>query len=156
MLRDAPAQAPTPNPRAPERTPNPMIAAPLRRSLLALSALAIAFVVAAAAAPAERFHTRLVKSIPSKDTTVTSSPEKLELWFSEKIDLQQSRIQLTDAANKVMHTLPITRDDSKPDQPVVAVLLAELPSGVYTVNWSAASGDGHPVRGGYRFTVKTP
>jgi methionine-rich copper-binding protein CopC len=121
-----------------------------------LAALVIALLAGAAAAPAERFHTRLVKSNPSKDTVLTASPEKLELWFSEKIDLAQSRVQLVGAGDKVVHLTPITRDDSKPDQPVVATLLADLAPGTYTVNWSASSGDGHPVRGGFRFSVRAP
>jgi methionine-rich copper-binding protein CopC len=127
---------------------------------LALSALAIALVGGvAASAPAHdmpdaRFHTKLVKSIPSKDTTVSTSPASLQLWFSEKIELPISRVQLTGPGNRVVPTANITRDDGKPDSPVVALLVTELADGAYVVNWTAGSADGHAVKGAYRFTVK--
>jgi methionine-rich copper-binding protein CopC len=124
-----------------------------------LAVLVIGLVgIAAASTPAHdaRFHTRLVKSIPSKDTTVSTSPASLQLWFSEKIELPISRVQLVGPDNKVVPTANITRDDSKPDSPVVALLVTELANGAYVVNWTAGSADGHAVKGAYRFTVKKP
>lgn len=109
--------------------------------------------VSRASAP---FHTRLVKSIPSKDTTLTESPASLQLWFSERIELPISKVQLVGPGNRVVPTANITRDDSKPDAPVVALLVTELAAGSYVVNWTAGSADGHAVKGAYRFTVKTP
>jgi methionine-rich copper-binding protein CopC len=102
------------------------------------------------------FHTRLVKSIPSKDTTLTESPASLQLWFSEPIELPISKVQLVGPGNRVVPTARITRDDSKPDAPVVALLVTELAAGSYVVNWTAGAADGHAVKGAYRFTVKTP
>jgi methionine-rich copper-binding protein CopC len=129
----------------------------MRLLRLPLAALVVGLVaVAAAAAPAHdaRFHTRLVKSIPSKDTTVSTSPASLQLWFSEKIELPISRVQLVGPNNKVVPTATITRDDSKADAPVVALLVTELADGAYVVNWTAGSADGHAVKGAYRFMVK--
>ncbi len=131
----------------------------LRRTLLPTLVLLAALAASSlAVTPAEaaRRHTRLLKSIPSKDTTLTGTPESLQLWFSERIDLAQSRVQLLGANERAIPLSAITRDDSRPDQPVVAKLMTDLAPGTYTVNWSAASGDGHPVRGGFRFTVKAP
>ncbi len=129
----------------------------LRSLRLPLAALVVAVLATvAASAPAERFHTRLVKSAPAKDTVLAAAPAALELWFSEKIDLAASRVQLVDAAAKPVPTAAITRDDSKPNEPVVARITGPVADGVYTVNWSAASGDGHPVKGSFNFTVKKP
>jgi methionine-rich copper-binding protein CopC len=134
---------------------------------LPLAALVLA-VLAGAAAPRSApptpvlapvlapLHTRLVKSIPAKDTTLTESPAALQLWFSEKIELPISKVQLVGPGNRVVPTANITRDDTKPDAPVVALLVTELAAGTYVVNWTAGSADGHAVKGAYRFTVKTP
>lgn len=136
---------------------DPPMSRSLRSLRLPLAALLVAVLATAAAStPAARFHTRLVRSAPAKDAVLTAAPAALELWFSEKIDLAASRVQLVDAAAKPVPTAAITRDDSKPDQPVVARITGPLANGVYTVHWSAASGDGHPVRGSFSFTVKTP
>lgn len=133
---------------------------PLR---LPLAALALLVLVGAAASrpsydtrPDAPFHTRLVKSIPSKDTTLTESPASLQLWFSERIELPISKVQLVGPGNRVVPTADLTRDDRKPDAPVVALLVTELAPGAYVVNWTAGSADGHAVKGAYRFTVKTP
>lgn len=135
----------------------------MRTLRLPLAALLLAVLFGAAASrPAHDlasdapFHTRLVKSIPSKDTTLTESPASLQLWFSERIELPISKVQLVGPGNRVVPTADLTRDDRKPDAPVVALLVTELAAGSYVVNWTAGSADGHAVKGAYRFTVKAP
>jgi methionine-rich copper-binding protein CopC len=128
----------------------------LRLPLAALVLAVLAGVAASRPAHDARLHTRLVKSIPSKDTTITESPASLQLWFSEKVELPISKVQLVGPGNRVVPTANITRDDTKPDAPVVALLVTELAAGAYVVNWTAGSADGHAVKGAYRFTVKTP
>ncbi len=131
----------------------------LRSLRLPLATLVVAVLFASGASrPSHdaRFHTRLVKSTPSKDTTITESPASLQLWFSERIELPISKVQLVGPGNRVVPTADLTRDDSKPDAPVVAMLVTELAPGPYVVNWTAGSADGHAVKGAYRFTVKTP
>jgi cytochrome c peroxidase len=143
-------------PRAPRpSTPGPHMTRSLRSFRLPLAALAIAL-LAAAATPAERFHTRLVKSNPAKDAVVATAPAALELWFSEKIDLAASRVQLVGPGGTAVTTAALTRDDAATDAPVVVRITGPVVDGVQTVNWSAASGDGHPVKGSFTFTVKKP
>ncbi len=105
-------------------------------------------------AEAARRHTRLIKSLPMSDSTVTQSPLAIELWFSEKIELGPSKIELLDANKKAIPVSNLTRDDAKPDAPVVGRLVTELPDGTYAVRWTAASKDGHPAKGTFFFTVK--
>jgi copper resistance protein C len=131
----------------------------MRLLRLPLAALALAVLAGAGAsrAPHDAYrHTRLVKSLPSKDTTLTESPASLQLWFSERIELPISKVRLVGPGDRVVPTADLTRDDGKPDAPVVAVLVTELAPGPYVVNWTAGSADGHAVKGAYRFTVKTP
>ena len=126
-----------------------------RRPSLALATLAAAFSLAATA-PATRFHARLVKSNPSKDTVLTAAPRQLDLWFSERIDVAASRVQLVDAAQHAVETGALWRDEKIADAPVVATVKGAMAPGTYTVNWIAAAGDGHPVRGSFNFTLRAP
>ncbi len=120
----------------------------------ALVAVFAALVLTAATNSAEgaRRHTRLVKSAPAKDSVV-AAPTSLQLWFNEKVDLGITRVRLADAAGAAVAVGPLTRADSA-DAPIVAAVMGAVPAGVYTVSWSTASKDGHPVRGTFNFTVK--
>lgn len=89
-----------------------------------------------------------------KDTTLAAAPKAIELWFSERIDLKASRVRLTDAAGKVVALSPLTHDAGTEGAPVVASVTGAMGAGVFTVQWSASSGDGHPVRGSFSFTVR--
>jgi methionine-rich copper-binding protein CopC len=126
------------------------------RLRLPFAALLVAVLAATAASvPAERFHTRLLRSTPAKDSVIAAAPAAIELWFSEKVDLAASRVQLVDASAKVVTTAALTQAAGE-GTPVVARITGPVADGVYTVNWSAASGDGHAVKGSFGFTVKRP
>jgi methionine-rich copper-binding protein CopC len=127
----------------------------LRFPLAALAALVLLTGFSIDRAEAARRHTRLLKSMPMADSTVKQSPLAIELWFSEKIELGPSKIELLDANKKAIPVSNLTRDDSKPDAPVVGRLVTELPDGAYAVRWTAASKDGHPAKGTFFFNVKS-
>jgi methionine-rich copper-binding protein CopC len=123
----------------------------LRPSLVAL----LAALVLAAASPGEgaRRHVRLVKSTPVKDSVVTAAPATVELWFSEPVELGVTRVRLTGVSGTTVATGPLKRADVA-DAPIIAAVLGPMADGIYTVNWSTASKDGHPVRGTFEFTVR--
>ncbi len=122
----------------------------LRPSFVAL----LGALVLAAATPAEgaRRHVRLVKSSPVQDSVV-AAPATVELWFSEKVELGVTRVRLSGVSGTTVATGPLKRADVA-DAPIVAAVLGPMAAGVYTVNWSTASKDGHPVRGAFEFTVR--
>jgi len=133
----------------------------LRTLRLPLAALLAVVVLSAAARPraerfAERFHPRLEKSNPAKDTVLAAAPATIELWFSERVDLAASRVQVVDVAQKPVTLAPLWHDEAKKDGPVVAQVKAPMAPGKYTVNWVAAGSDGHPVRGSFGFTIRAP
>lgn len=127
----------------------------LRVPLAALSAIVLLTAAAVGTADAARRHTRLLKSWPMADSTISESPMEIKLWFSEKIELGPSKIELLDAAKKPIPVSNLTRDDAQKDAPVVGRLVTNLADGAYAVRWTAASKDGHPVRGTFFFTVKS-
>jgi methionine-rich copper-binding protein CopC len=99
-------------------------------------------------------HTRLLRSDPPKDSVVRTAPTALRLWFSERLDVAVTRVSVTDGAQQAVPVgaLAYAAGD---DAPMVVPLAQPLPDGAYTVRWSTSSRDGHPVRGTYRFRVRT-
>lgn len=141
------------NPLRMSRSPNSSV-----RRLVLLGGLVVAVVAASAATTVRTdgrtfFHTRLIKSIPAKDSVLSASPATVQLWFSEKIELGLSRVRLEGADGKSVSATPLTQAASVADAPVVARVPARLADGTYTLHWTAASGDGHAVKGSFGFTI---
>ncbi len=104
----------------------------------------------------ERRHTRLVRSVPAKDTVITVAPATLELYFNERIQLAVSRVRLETAGGDSVALGALQRDDSKPNTPVTAAVRGTLRAGRHVVRWSTASRDGHVVRDSFAFTLRQP
>lgn len=98
-------------------------------------------------------HLKLNRSFPSKDTTLTSAPDAVRLWMSEKADLPGTKITVTDAAKAVVPTAKLTRAAAA-DAPIEARFAQPVGAGVYSVQWKTMSKDGHVVSGTFGFTVK--
>lgn len=126
----------------------------LRLPFVAMLATLLLAAAGVQSADAARFHTRLLKSSPAKDTVLTASPAAIELTFSESIEMSVSKIQLVGADQKPLALAALTRDAKGSAATLVARITTPLAAGTYTVNWTAASADGHPVKGTYSFTVR--
>lgn len=100
-------------------------------------------------------HLRLVRSFPAADTTFTSSPDAVRLWFSEATELPATKIDVTTAAGAKVITAAPTRAAEK-GAPAVAMLKGPLTAGSYKVTWKAMSKDGHVVNGTIAFKVAAP
>ena len=124
----------------------------LRGIRFAALALAAVGTLSAAAAPA-RFHTKLVKSAPAANDTLATAPTAISLWFNEAVDLKVTTVKVAGASGAVK-TGALTRDAKLKDAPVVAAISSALAAGKYTVSWSVAGDDGHPVKGTFDFVVK--
>ena len=124
----------------------------LRGIRFAALALAAVGTLSAAAAPA-RFHTKLVKSAPAANDTLATAPTAISLWFNEAVDLKVTTVKVAGASGTVK-TGALTRDAKLKDAPVVAAISSALAAGKYTVSWSVAGDDGHPVKGTFDFVVK--
>jgi methionine-rich copper-binding protein CopC len=125
----------------------------LRSSIRIIAALSAVFILAAAA-PAARFHTKLLKSEPATKDTLVAAPKAIKLWFNEKVDLKLTTVKLEGPAGAI--TLgALSRDGQGKDAPVVASIPTAVGAGNYTVNWSVAGDDGHPVKGNFGFVVKS-
>ena len=101
------------------------------------------------------FHTRLVKSEPMKDSTVTVAPTALKLYFSEPVKPAIAGVRLLSSDSSVVTLGTLSSGEGTPG-PIVAPITGAIKSGTYRVMWRVAGNDGHPVTGTYVFTVKTP
>ena len=101
------------------------------------------------AAPA---HSQLVGSEPGRNATVTRSPERVKLWFSERIESAYAKLSVWSEAGK-----QVDAGDAAvaPDGPaLLSVSTPGLGPGRYTVRFRVLSVDGHVVESSFGFTVK--
>lgn len=96
-------------------------------------------------------HVHMEKSSPENGAHLSTAPEKVQMWFSGRVAAEWSKVKVTDAAGKRMDTGEIS-DDGDPEH--LSVKLQPLPAGEYKVKLNVISGDGHRVKGSFRFTVE--
>jgi copper transport protein len=119
-----------------------------------LHALLILSLLSAAASPPALMHATLLSSEPAARTTVTTSPTRIRLVFSEEIEPSLGRIRLVGPGGRVISLK--SSGDPRDVSALVAPITSPLEPGVYRVEWRIVSEDGHPIDGAYSFTVSTP
>ena len=122
----------------------------LRRSAVAL-ALGLA-VLLVAAAPASA-HALLLRTDPSPQSTVPTSPAAVRLYFSEPVEAGAGDVRVYDVDGNRVDKDKVHRTGGNRE---VVVDVPHLADGTYTVTWRAVSSDTHPVRGGFVFYVGHP
>lgn len=113
--------------------------------LLLLAALMLMVTSAASA------HTRLERSVPAADSAVGSSPPRVTLWFTERLEPAFSKVQVLNADDK-----QVDKDDARvnpDDGKQIEVSLPELAPGTYRVHWRVLSVDSHVNEGDFTFDV---
>ena len=120
----------------------------IRLSMLALAGVLLATATAPAGA---RFHTKLTKSNPTADTTLSASPTVVELWWNEKPEAALTTVTVlgADSAKAELGTIRISEDLMG----VAADVTTPLKPGKYVVKWKTAGKDGHAVRGSFNFSI---
>lgn len=118
--------------------------------LLGLLALTIGLILGPAT-PA-RAHAVLVSSSPVPDVVLSSAPAEVVLTFSESVRQVPGKIRV------------LAPDGSRVDrgEPTFTGAVVSIPvdptgpKGTYLVSYRVISADGHPVSGGYTYSVGTP
>jgi copper resistance protein C len=120
-----------------------------RGCAILFTALAVAGALSPAAASA---HSLLVRSEPGRNVTVTRAPERVKLWFSERIEPAYAKLSVWSEAGKQVDA----RDAAvAPDDPaLLSVSTPGLGPGRYTVRFRVLSVDGHIVESSFAFTVR--
>lgn len=117
-------------------------------------ALVLVIVAAGLAFPAlATAHANLDRSDPLDGQVVQTSPSKVTLAFSERVEIALGAIRVFDGdARRVDQGEPIRESPN-----VVSIRVAgPLARGTYTVSWRVASADGHPIDGAFVFHVGAP
>jgi methionine-rich copper-binding protein CopC len=113
------------------------------------SGLALALL---ALAPAALAHAVLVKSQPASRATLARAPERVQLWFNERLEPAYSSVSVWDAAGARVDSGngAVSADDARR----LEVSLPGLGAGRYVVRFRVLSVDGHIVDSSLPFTIK--
>jgi hypothetical protein len=114
------------------------------------AAMVIALLTGTAATVAA--HAFLVKSIPAARATLARVPDRVQLWFNERLEPAYSSVSVWDAAGAQVDQ----RDGrvSSEDPRRLEITLGPLAAGRYVVRFRVLSVDGHIVESTIPFTVK--
>jgi len=116
------------------------------------AALAIALLSGPPTVDPARAHAVLVRSAPSHRAVLGQAPERVDLWFNERLEPAYSTVSVWDEAGRQVDE----RDGTvAPDDPRrLTVTFSGRAAGQYTVKYRVLSVDGHVVDSRFTFTVK--
>lgn len=115
-------------------------------------ALAVVLLMAGVALSA---HLKVEKTFPESDATVSSVPDRLQVWFSQAPTVPVSSLSLEGPNGKVaVGKATAGKADGKTDRSIVAPITGTLSAGKYTVTWKTSGTDGHILTGTFDFIVK--
>lgn len=99
-------------------------------------------------------HASLVKSVPARRAILHRSPERVQLWFNERLEPQFSHVSVLTPTG---HPVDLKDTAVGPDDPKkLSVAVPALLPGTYTVRFRVLSVDGHVVAGQFSFTIVRP
>jgi copper transport protein len=128
-----------------------------RRRRVAAALAAFSFVVClwlAVLTTGAAAHALLVRAEPATSATVTRSPARILLTFSEPVDPSLSSVRIVDAGGRPAPGVSGARAVPGSSYQLAVGLATSLGRGVYTVEWRTVSAlDGHVAAGAYVFGV---
>jgi methionine-rich copper-binding protein CopC len=95
-------------------------------------------------------HMKASKMEPAANSTVTTSPARIQVWFTQAPDPKVSKLELAGPAGPIK----LVGFQATTGKSIVATIDGNLLDGRYTARWQAAGDDGHVQKGEYVFTVK--
>lgn len=114
--------------------------------------LAAALLASALAVPPALAHAVLIRSSPPHRAVLAQAPERIDLWFNERLEAAYSTASVwSEAGSRVdARDVAVASDDPRR----LSVSLATRAPGHYTVKYRVLSVDGHIVDSLIIFTVK--
>ncbi len=91
-------------------------------------------------------------SDPKVGATITSSPERVRIWFDSALEPAFSKIMVHNANNEMVDKRDGRVNPS--DVTLLEVSVPRLPAGTYRVIWNVVARDGHRTMGDFTFTIK--
>ncbi len=97
-------------------------------------------------------HAFLVRSLPGARAAVARAPERVQLWFNERLEPAYSRVSVWNGAAQRVDADDARVTESEPTE--LSVRVPALPAGAYTVKYRVLSVDGHLVESEFAFSVR--
>lgn len=120
-----------------------------RRRLAAAVVAGVAALVGAAPALA---HATLEETVPQRGAVVETQPKAIVFNFSEAVELNFSAVHVYDAAGKEVDDGRATHVNGSKSAVTIGMKPSQ-PDGTYTATYRVISADGHPVSGGFVFSI---
>ena len=97
-------------------------------------------------------HAVLVRSSPPGRATLAEKPDRVQLWFNERLEPAFSSVSVWSSAGTQVDAgdARVAQDDAKR----LSVTLPPLPPGTYSVRYRVLSVDGHVVDSSFSFTIR--
>ena len=116
-------------------------------------ALAVALLVCVVCpAPPAAAHASLVRSTPAHRAVLGQMPDRVQLWFNERLEPAYSTVSVWNEAGAQVDARDATVGPDDPRRLSVTVEVRQ--PGLYTVKYRVLSVDGHIVDSRLTFTVK--
>jgi methionine-rich copper-binding protein CopC len=116
----------------------------IHRLVLSISLLLLSASLAGA-------HAFLDRAEPKVGSVVKVAPNEIKAWFTQKLVIAFTDIQVLDAAGKEVDKHDKRLDKS--DQALLIVSIPPLKPGKYKVVWKAVSVDTHVTHGDFTFEI---
>jgi methionine-rich copper-binding protein CopC len=97
-------------------------------------------------------HSLLVRSEPGRNVVVTQAPERVRLWFSERIEPAYAKLSVWSENGTQVDAGDAAVDSNDPT--ILSVSTPNLGPGRYTARFRVLSVDGHVVESSFAFSVK--
>lgn len=97
-------------------------------------------------------HAVLVRSAPAARAALRRAPERVDLWFNERLEPAYSKVSVWDGAGRRVDVADAAVDPAEPTR--LSVGLPALAAGTYTVKFRVLSVDGHLVESQFPFSVR--
>ena len=102
--------------------------------------------------PGASAHAYLVRSTPAARAVVARAPERVQLWFNERLEPAYSRVSVWSHDGQRVDAGDVQVAAAEPTR--LSVGVPPLPPGAYTVKYRVLSVDGHVVDAQFGFTVR--
>ena len=111
----------------------------------------VAFAASLAAGATVNAHAFLERADPRVGSTVRSSPDRVRLWFTQRLEPAYSRAEVLDDAGR---RIDLGASALEPgDRALLTVAIPPLPPGRYRVHWRVLSVDTHVTEGDFTFAI---
>ena len=121
--------------------------------LVAATLVGVPAVLLASASPASA-HARVVRTEPAAQAVAPTSPGQVVVVFDEAVDASLGVLTVRGPDGRPAQRGAAVRGAD--DRSVVVQLVADPPTGSYVVRYRMVSDDGHPVSGGFGFSIGRP